>query len=155
MADKKYTTLINKTILETITDNKGATPNFLFDTIKCRVRGATVKYGSYKKKTDNIILQDWNKKLSELQEKLPHLTSAEDVYHTLGEIHLLTGRIEVALADITKGSAMRARVQHYEEGERCSKKIYNLEKSNYNKKTLNGLITDDGEIHNPIEILNR
>ena len=146
--------MVKNTILETISDNKGASPTLLFDTIKCRVRGYTVKYSSYKKRTNKLALQDWNEKLSTLQEALPHITDVTEAEHASDEIRLLTGRIEESLAEITKGSALRAKVQQYEEGERCSKFFYNSEKSNYNKKSLTRLITDHGEINNPSEILN-
>ena len=153
LSDKKYTSLIHKTILDTIMDNKGATPTLLFDTIKCRVRGATIKYSSYKKKTNNINLQDWNTKLSTLQEALPNIINPTEIEQAHEDIQLLNMKIEAALSDITRGSALRSRVQHYEEGERCSKFFYNLEKSNYNSKTLTRLNTDMGELNSPTEIL--
>ena len=64
-----------------------------------------------------------------------------------GEIGEVTGRIETTLDNITRGAMMRAKVQQYEEGERCSKFFYNQEKMNHNRKTVTRLITDTGEIN--------
>ena len=78
LAETQYTKLIEKTIADTIVENNGPTPTLLFDTIKCRVRGVMVNYSSHKKRSDNIKFQDWNNKLTALQERLLHATSKEE-----------------------------------------------------------------------------
>ena len=42
LKDEQYVTLIKKTIIETVEDNKGALPDIMWETIKCRIRGIYV-----------------------------------------------------------------------------------------------------------------
>ena len=144
LSDREYTNKIITVINDTLLDNKGCTPPLMFDTIKCRIRGATVKYSSYKKKNNKIKFAEWSGTLSLLQQQLATEDNPVTMETLKDEIEEVSSKIDRFIDETTRGTMMRSRCQDYEEGERNSKYFYNLEKSNGAKKSIQKLIDDSG-----------
>ena len=49
LTDTDYIQLIKDTIMQTVRDNEGANSKLLWDTMKCKIRGASIKFSSDKK----------------------------------------------------------------------------------------------------------
>ena len=144
LADTKYTKLIQTTIEDTIKDNQNTNPNLLIDTIKCRVRGASVKYGAHKKRTNKNNFKLWTDRITEIQQLIVNTFDNEIITTLTTELTELTSKIETLINIETAGAILRSRVQYYEEGERNSKYFYNLEKTNNKQKTITHLQTNHG-----------
>ena len=153
LGDKEYAKIIKKTILDALIENEGATPTLMFDTIKCRVRGVSVKYSAHKKRLNKDKIEMWSDSLSLLQQQLANVNIPCKKDELLAEISELSGRLERLVDETTKGAILRSRCLDYEEGERNSKYFYNLEKLNGNKKAIHKLNTETGMISEPKDIL--
>jgi hypothetical protein len=65
----------------------------------------------------------------------------------------LKQRLEEILDEKTNGIIFRSKARWYEQGEKCTKYFFNLEKRNYQRKTVRKLVTSKGEVmKNPKEI---
>jgi hypothetical protein len=59
----------------------------------------------------------------------------------------LKRNIEAALDEKTNGIMFRCKARWYEQGEKCTKYVFNLEKRNYQiKKTMKKLVTSTGDV---------
>jgi len=153
LADKEYTNLIIKTIQDTILDNPDTVPTLLLDTIKCKIRGSSVRYCSYKKRLNSKNFETWSNELGRLQSLLPHLSDELEKERTSTEIEKLDGDIKILIDTNTRGSILRSKCQLYEEGERNSKFFYNLEKANGNKRCIIKLKTNQGIVTGQDKVL--
>jgi len=149
-----YIKLIKTTINMAIEENKGADPNLLLDTVKCRIRGASIKYSSFLKKQKANNFQTWTCELEKLQNQLSLAFEGTDIRRIKMEIDNKTEQLNRLIEEDTAGAILRSRVQNYEEGERNTKYFYNLEKTNNKNKTITNLITDRGKIEGNDNILN-
>ena len=137
-----YVKLIKETIIETVQYNKDTEPSLLWDTIKCQIRGASIKFSSTLKKNRNNLIEILEKKLNALEEKYAenNCPSIEnDISKVKEDLHKEVDRK-------TKGAIIRCRIRWHEEGEKNSNYFINLEKRNFNNKTINRLINDEGII---------
>ena len=151
LSDSDYAITIKKTIAETIEFNQDSDPLLLWDTIKCQIRGASIKFSSNKKKSKVNKIQVLEKRINGLEKELGE-NNSEEVQSLLANTK---AELEEYISEATKGAMIRARVQWYEEGEKNSKYFINLEKRNHNNKTINSLELRNGTITNePNEILN-
>ena len=58
LEDKNYVEKIKTTIRSAVEENSGADPQLLLDTVKCRIRGTSIAYATFKKKQeDNTSLE--------------------------------------------------------------------------------------------------
>ena len=153
LSDKGYIKLIVDTINTAVVDNKGATPSLLFDTIKCKIRGASIKYSSNKKREEARNMKVWTERLNLLQHELPQVLNDEEEEQMMMEVADLTQKIDAVIDKTTRGQILRSRAQHYEENEKNSQYFYNLEQSNNKIKSLTRLITNNGVITEPKDIL--
>jgi len=153
LSDRNYTNLIKDTIKEAITDNEGSSPNLLLDTVKCRIRGASIKYSSYMKRKNKNNFEKWNAELTELESLLPTLNENSQLNPTLVRIDEIKGHIENYINKATASAAFRSRALYYEEGEKSTKYFYNLEKANRDNKTISKLQSDRGILTDSREIL--
>ena len=123
----------------------------LWDTIKCQIRGASIKFSSNKKKSKLNKIQVLEKRINNLEKELGE-NNSEEVQSLLSSTK---AEIEEYASEATKGAMIRARVRWYEEGEKNSKYFINLEKRNHNNKSINSLELRNGCITNDEnEILN-
>jgi len=152
LSDKKYTTLIKKTIQNAVLENQGSDPNLLLDTVKCRIRGASIKYSSYIKRKNKDDFDTWNRELVKLEIELPTVIGDDNINTMIKSINEIKDKIENFINKETARAAFRSRAQYYEEGEKSTKYFYSLEQSNREKKTISklqsphGILTDSREI---------
>ena len=150
--DTDYTHLIKDTILQTVRDNEGANAKLLWDTMKCKIRGASIKFSSDKKKSKKNKIEIYEKKLQFFEQKL----IVENTQENINRIEEIKNELEKHTIEITKGAMIRSRVRWCEEGEKHSKYFLNLEKRNHNNKTINKLQLENGNvIIDSEEILNQ
>ena len=67
--DREYVDLVKTTVNTTVVDNAGTDDILLWDTIKCQIRGATIKYSASKRKKKRNELLILENKLEELQKQ--------------------------------------------------------------------------------------
>jgi len=154
LSDNKYAELITKTIKDAIKDNKGCNPNLLLDTVKCRIRGASVKYSSYIKRINKNNFTSWTEELAKLESKITDITDEIELRSITDRITFLNSSIESFINKETASAAFRCKAMYYEEGEKSSKYFYNLEKCNKNKKSISRLQTSSGLLSDSNDILN-
>ena len=140
--DPDYVNLVKQTISDTVEINQEANPDLLWDTIKCQIRGASVKFCSRKKKSKDNILHVLENKLTKLESVISQNYTQEMEIR----INETKEEIEKLIEDKTKGAILRSRAQWTEEGERPSKYFLNLEKRNSNNKTVSRLTLENGVV---------
>ena len=68
--DLEYVKLVKQVIEEEKETNKEANPSVLWDTIKCVIRGHTIKFASNRKRRINAEIKDIVTKLQNLQDDM-------------------------------------------------------------------------------------
>jgi len=157
LKDNTYNAKVIDCIRETNADNPDTDEILLWDTIKCRIRGTSVKYSAECKRKRNNKLLTFEKLLDKAKENLelyprdifPHIQVAME-----NKIYTLQAKIFGYISDETKGYIMRSKTQYYEEGEKNSKYFLALEKIRGDSKSIKSLILEDGsQVTNPDDIL--
>ena len=152
LSELEYVTQIKTIILESIDINKEADPGTLWETIKCIIRGHTIKYSSQRKKRINSEVANIESKLQDLQSQLS--INHEDTDNIIENIELLKYQLKNKFQERTQGAIVRSRTQWYEEGEKNSNYFFNLEKRQSSNKTIHRLRLSDNTItQSPDKIL--
>ncbi len=142
LQDQEYVEMINTTITETVRNNPDTEPQLLWDTIKLCVRGETIRYASKNKKIKKNLLLELEKKLDQAQiEYADHPTGDLDQ-----QINNFKKNIDKLLTEATNAAILRSKAIWHEHGEKPTKYFFNLEKRNYNKKSIKRLKMPDGSI---------
>ena len=142
LRDADYIKSMKKVVQDTVQENPNTDALLLWDTVKCKIRGETIRISSMKKKKRNEELL----RLQKLQEMLFTETQQNPYDKAKQEEYLDVGaQIENIIEQKTKGNILRCKIKWYEEGEKCSKYFLNLEKRNFNNKCITKLITSEGK----------
>jgi len=143
LENQGYIDSISKCIYNCELDNPDTSRGLLWDTMKCRVRGASVKYSAWLKREKNKNIKYLEHRLSELKK-----VSENDTHNELHamEIQRLNFQLEEYIEKECKGAEIRSKSQYYEHGEKNSKFFYSLEKRNAEKKHITVLENGEGEI---------
>ena len=115
--------------------------NLRWDLIKMEIRGFTVKYSktkARKRKSTETFLQNQMNDLYKRAEAEPNNNQI------ICEIHNTRLRLQKIMQYKTKGAILRSKVRWHESGERNTRYFYNLEKQNYEKKTMTKLKRSNG-----------
>ena len=147
LKEEEYRNKVISCIQETKLDNPNCDETLLWDTIKCRVRGISVKYASARKHRMENEFKILEKCLVKARENLdiyppeifPHI---HRVMNT--KITKLESKINEHITRITEGHVVRSRTRFYEEGEKNSKYFLGLEKRRGDTKSIKHLIKGDG-----------
>ena len=147
LKDKTYIAQVKETVTATTTafdhlQNKG----LLWDFIKMKIRGMTIKYCGQKKREREVYERNINKQLLELDLK-PY---SED---NVEQISLLKSELETIIQMKTEGAIVRSQVQWAEEGERNTSFFLNLEKHNAENKIIQQLKVENKTITDSESIL--
>ena len=149
--DSEYIDIIKNTIKDISAINKGADPHLMWETLKVAIRSSTIEFASRKKKSKENIVTALEHRLHRLEQLLQKQHS-ENIEKSVNEIR---EELDIHIAEKTRGSMIRSRARWVEEGEHSSKYFFNLEKRNYNTKTMKGLRKKDNTITSDTkEILN-
>ena len=118
LKDLDYVTNIKHTITEVIYNNQNANNLVLWETIKCCIRGESIRYSSLKKRNR----QQGMKNLQDTLEKLLDIQSADNSPENIQKkINIVKSKIEDHIEIKTQGSIIRSRIEWYEEGEKSSR----------------------------------
>ena len=151
LRDIEYINQIKQTIRETVEDNTNLEHGMLWEMIKLKIRGTSIKYSSRKKRSNNNLLTALTRRQQILQEKFDRAPDPE----IKRDIDLVHGDIEQIIASQMKGAQVRAKLNWVNEGERPTKFFLNLEKQNYNKKQIKRIKRKNGDtISGKLNLLN-
>ena len=121
----------------------------LWDSIKCEIRGSTIKYSKMKRKKEREKETNLKKELNSLSVNTSTLSEAE--LHRLEEVQSLLVEINDKQ---TEGVMIRSKARWIELGEKNTKYFCALEKRNYKTKHITKLLKSDGtEVSDPKLIL--
>lgn len=101
-----------------------------------KIRGVSLEYGARIKKAQDKKLEEAEQKLKEMEEHIDDFTQQE-INQTIQIFHEIN-------AEKTKAAMIQTKSVWLEHGEKPSKYYLNLEKHNYNKKSIRRLQTADG-----------
>ena len=135
-----YVNEIKSVIRETLNDNRALDYALQWEMIKMNVRGKTIEFCSrIKKERENEI----NKLEAKLSRLLEQPAPSEEIESSIEDTR---SKIEALVRQKTLGAKIRSRIRWYEEGEKSTKYFMNLEKRNFNLKTVNRVVKDNGEV---------
>ncbi len=142
LKDKTFVDTINHTIDEAVVNNPDTEETLLWDTIKLKVRGDSIKYSSNKKKARKNLQNVLEKRLLDLENR--YQSTKED--EILEEIESIKGELHKFVRERTQGAMIRSKATWYQEGEKPTKYFLGLEKRNFANKTISRLELADGTI---------
>jgi hypothetical protein len=139
LRDKEYVAKINQTIEETVETHKEMKDHgLLWDTVKMKIRGASISYASHKAK----INRKYEKKL-DIERVNLEIELAKKPSEEKYEMYANTKReIEALNNERAKGIQIRAKCTHIELNEHSSKYFFSKEKSQAETKSLTCLQLD-------------
>ena len=111
-----------------------------FETLLMEIRGKTISYSSYKKKIERETEEGILKEIKELEKDVENL--AENVQR----LENLKTELQSLRSKKIEGMIVRSKAQWISEGEKATGYFCNLEKRNFQNKTVSFLEKGDGEI---------
>ncbi len=163
LTDPNYINIVKNVIMETEDQYRSPnndhnhnpeTQNFIisdqlfFETLKLQIRGATIKYSTFKKRENLKRENDIENRIKVLDSKTDH--TAEESR----EMKELENELIIIRERYIKGVITRAKAKEAQEGEKCSKYFCNLEKKHYTEKIMYKLITEENhEIYKTEDIM--
>ena len=150
LKNQEYVKKVRSEIEKTIECTGGKEPTEVWETLKQRIKKASIEFAKGSVSEQKIIIANLSEKVNDFESRLP-LTREED------KLWLDTkADLEEKLLEKVRGAMFRSKVRWYKEGERSSKYIFSLEKAKYNAKTCFTLIDDQGNLtEDPQEIIKR
>jgi len=149
LKDKEYVTMVKTCISESRTvNNKLEDKGLLWDVIKCNIRGVTQSYAIRKRKLEREHEYKVMKEITQLEELLAN--GQMSVLEDLTELKSEYDHIQEKKA---QGIIIRAKAEWAELGEKNSKLFLQLEQQSQSAKHIKCLITENGMIDNPVQIL--
>ena len=139
LTNPEYITEIKKVINKTLEDNKDINDALVWEMIKLNVRGKSIELCSQFKREREDNINKLESELIELNKNQP-LSQFQ-----IKEIENKQLQLETIVKQKAMGAKIRSRVRWYEEGEKSTRYFMNLEKRNYNLKTVTRVSTNNGE----------
>ena len=148
LQNKDYIDYMNDELDKAINSMTQKSPIEKWESIKARIKKATLRYSRNKAGLDKLLLAQLSEKVNEYEAHFP-LPEVEDKLYEQTKHDL-----EDKVLEKVCGTMFRSKARWYEHGERNTKYFYALEKSKYNFKTCYKLIDESQkEISNPQQIL--
>lgn len=143
----EYVDMINLLIDNTIADHEGEDVRLVWEVIKMKIRGESIKYSSFKKKTQE------NKKLA-LEKKLLEVETSINNHHQVffdekekwAQLYKIKDDLQELQENKTCGAMIRSKAMFFEFGEKMSKYYFQLEKHNYINKTIQKIRNQNGVV---------
>ena len=153
LLDTEYQNKIRTSIQEIVSFNEQAPPNIPWEVIKGRIRDETIKYASFKKKTDMQNERDITSKIKELENEIESNATNNILIENLkSEKDKLNQLIDKRI----KGVLLRSKAEWIEGSEKNSKYFANLEKKKAEHKIISQLRDNKNNIEtNQNNILNQ
>ena len=120
------------------------------------IRNATISYTKYKAKASRDRAEEIRHQLEQLDDTICNNFFSSDINQLLLYYDNLKSELQSLYENKGKQAMFRAKCRWVEEGERPTKYFFNLEKRNYNKKTIRELrLEDESTTINDKQILDR
>ena len=149
LTNSQYIAEIKEVIQKTREDNKDISDALVWEMIKLNVRGKSIDICSRFKKEKEDMIMKLESELVELNKDQP-LSQFQ-----IKEIENKQLQLEAIVKQKAIDAKIRSRVRWYEEGGKSTRYFMNLEKRNYNLKTVTRLNTGNGEyVESRQDILN-
>lgn len=114
-----------------------------WEMLKMEIRAATIVYAKNKAKTSNTREVEIKRQLDELDNIICDNFDAPNIDEILEEYDKLKFELRSIYEHKGKAAIFRSKCRWIEKGERSTKYFFNLEKRNYNKKTISELRLQD------------
>ena len=118
-----------------------------WELVKMELRGLTIPYAKNKAKNLRRKEKDLQKRLSDLDQLISNSVDSAQVNSSQAEYFQLKHELCLIYENKGKGSIARSKTKWTEHGEKPTKYFFNLERRNYNHKTITELKHPDG---NPV-----
>ena len=139
LRDKEYVARINNTIDETIQTHKELKNHgLLWDTVKMKIRGASISYSSHKAKLNKMLEKDLERDREAVEIELAENPN-EELYERQANIKK---ELELIYNERAKGMQIRAKCTHIKLNEHSSKYFFSKEKSQSQTKNITCLQID-------------
>ena len=143
---KEYGDAIRRDIRLCKIDDKDKSDGLmLWEVMKCRIRGVSIKFSAKMKREKREWKKCMEKYLAQLENELPLVDNADVRENIISDISSIKREQEILLRQESIGARVRSRTQYYEEGEKSSKYFHSLEKRNQQNKHVKVLENDKGE----------
>ena len=135
---------VRETYLNTVNYYRQVTnKRLLWELIKMEIRNATISYTKYKAKISRDRAEEIRRQLEQLDGTICNNFFSPDINQLLLNYDNLKSELQSLYENKGKQAMFRAKCRWVEQGERPTKYFFNLEKRNYNKKTVWELRLED------------
>ena len=153
--DEHYVTKIRETYSRTrafYSDLEGA--RLLWEMLKMEIRAATIAYSEKKAKATTNRELEITRQLEILDRNICDNFNSPDIARILKEYEDLKTELQSIYEEKGRAAILRSKCRWVERGERPTKYFFNLEKRNYNRKTISELrIEGETTTNNESQIL--
>ena len=144
LKDETYVIMVRDTYIRTCELNSQVEDKRLFwELLKMEIRAATIAFTKRKAKTNHNRGKEIKRQLDELDDIICNNFQHPDIDKILDKYSELKNEFESIYEQKGKAAMFRSKSRWLEEGERPTKYFFNLEKRNYNKKTVTELNIDN------------
>ena len=145
LKDEEYVEWVRQTYSNTLNYYRQVTnKSLLWELIKMEIRNATISYTKYKTKASRDREEEIVRhQLEQLDNTICNNFLSPDINQLLLHYDNLKSELQSLYENKGKQAMFRAKCRWVEEGERPTKYFFNLEKRNYNKKTIRELRLED------------
>ena len=118
----------------------------VWELIKMEIRENTISFAKRKPRALSLREEEISKRLEELDETICNSNNLLNIDYIFKEYDALKPEINSVYENKGKAAIFRSKCRWVEEGERPTKYFFNLEKQNYNRKTVTELRSEGNEI---------
>lgn len=152
--DEQYVAMIQNTYTETQNKYRYLADKRLFwEMMKMEIRNVTISYTKHKAKLTYHREKEIKRQLDHLDAVICNDFFSCHIDHALQEYDNLKTELRSIYEDRGKQAMFRAKCRWVENGERPTKYFFNLEKQNYNKKTIGEIRLQDGSTTNDEKLI--
>ena len=148
LREPSYLHLINEVLIDRKVKYERKHPGEAWELIKKDIRLETQNYARDRAEGKQLAISTLLEKIGEYED-LENLTENAEK-----ELYNLKREVDELSNENSRAMIFRSKARWYEEGEKSTKYFYNLEKANYNAKTVHSLLIGEEEISNDRQILN-
>lgn len=128
--DLDYINMVKENIGFILEENKDANPQILWETIKCVIRGDTIRYSVKKARERKKLEIELEKEIDRLENLYCQSLDPQD----LATLNVKKRELESLYDYKAKGAMIRSKARWIEDGEKNSSYFFNLEKYHFSKK---------------------
>ena len=124
-----------------INDNGEVNPHVVWETLKCVIRGESIKFSASLKKKKNLKQSDLEIKIEQIKKKLLNAATEKEREVLFRELAEQKEELDQIVADRTAGAMVRSRALWAEAGEKNTRYFLRLENRHAGKKQFLGWLT--------------